>query len=251
MTIDYPKTHQIPELTALWEIAFGDTEEFLTPFFEIAYTPERCRGIWLEGRLAAMLYWFPCSCDGQKFAYVYAVATEPEFRGRGLCRQLMEDTAEILKAEGYDGILLYPATESLVQMYRKMGFEHCTTVDEFTCEAGTPVRMQTIDFPEYKLLRRQYLPEGGVVQEGALLEFLAGQATFYKGADFVAVVSEYDGKLHCQELLGSRDAAPGILGALEKNIGFFRMPGVTKSFVMGRPLTGNCVLPWYFGLPLD
>lgn len=251
MNIDYPASYQIPALKALWEIAFGDTEEFLTPFFEIAYAPKRCRGIWLEGHLAAMLYWFPCSCGGQKFAYVYAVATEPEFRGRGLCRSLMEDTAEILKAEGYDGILLYPATESLVQMYRKMGFEHCTTVDEFACEAGTPVRMQTIDLTEYKQLRRQYLPEGGVIQEGALLEFLAGQAVFYMGADFVAAVSEYDGKLHCQELLGNSNAASGILGALGKNNGFFRTTGTSKSFVMGRPLTENCVLPGYFGLPLD
>ena len=251
MSIDYPTPEQIPELKALWKTAFGDTDAFLADFFDIAYDPRRCRCAVAEGRVAAMLYWFGTEYAQQRLAYVYAVATDPAFRGRGLCRALMDDTAKLLTRLGFHGILLYPATEGLVQMYRKMGYARCTAVREFTCEAGEKIPMRAIGKTEYARLRRQYLPEGGAVQEGALLDFLASQADFFAGADWVAAVSEYDGVLHCQELLGNLTAAPGIVAALGKKSGFFRTFGTEKPFAMGMKLGDNCVLPRYFGLPLD
>lgn len=252
MTIDYPVSGQVSQLKALWKTAFGDVDQFLDPFFEIAYAPNRCRCVMEDGKLAAMLYWFETLCDGQRFAYVYAVATDPAFRNRGLCRVLMEDTAAILKEQGYDGILLYPASQGLVQMYAKMGFSHCTTVKEFQCEAGdTPVALRKIGVNEYARLRQQLLPPGGAVQEGELLEFLATQAEFCAGCGWVAALSTYDGQIHCQELLGDISAAPGILKALGEKHGFFRTFGGEKSFAMGRPLRENCKFPVYFGLPLD
>lgn len=251
MTIDYPTSEQIPGLKALWKAAFGDTDAFLADFFDIAYDPRRCRCAVAEGRVAAMLYWFETEYAQQRLAYVYAVATDPAFRGRGLCRALMDDTARLLARLGFDGILLYPATEGLVRMYRKMGYERCTTVREFTCGAGREISLRPIEKAEYARLRRQYLPEGGAVQEGALLDFLASQADFFAGSDWVAAVSEYDGRLHCQELLGNLTAAPGIVAALGKKSGFFRTFGTEKPFAMGRELRKSCVMPRYFGLPLD
>lgn len=252
MTIDYPASGQVPQLKALWKRGFGDPDEFIDPFFEIAYSEERCRCVALEGKTAAMLYWFDTFCGGQRFAYVYAVATDPAFRNRGLCRILMEDTAAVLTEQGYDGILLYPASASLVRMYAKMGFAHCTTVREFECEAAeVPVSLRKIGKDEYARLRRQLLPEGGAVQEGAMLDFLASQTEFCAGEGWVAALSVYDGKLHCQELLGDAAAAPGILKALGEKSGFFRTFGGEKAFAMGRPLSEKCSFPVYFGLPLD
>lgn len=252
MTIDYPAAGQVPQLKNLWKAAFGDPDEFIDPFFEIAYAPDRCRCITIDGQTAAMLYWFETTCDEQRFAYIYAVATDPGFRNRGLCRILMEDAASVLKSEGYDGILLYPASEGLVQMYAKMGFAHCTAVGEFECEAAPePAALRKIGKAEYARLRRELLPEGGAVQEGAVLDFLAGQAEFCAGENWVAVVSVYDGKLHCHELLGDVEAAPGILKALGQKDGFFRTFGGRKPFAMGRALGESCKFPVYFGLPLD
>lgn len=252
MTIDYPNPGQVPALKALWKTAFGDTDAFLTPFFDIAYSPNRCRCITLDGALAAMLYWFDTACDGQRFAYVYAVATDPEFRNRGLCSILMEDTAALLKEQGYGGILLYPASEGLSRMYGKLGYVRCTTVREFTCNAPeAPVPLRKIGKAEYARLRRNLLPPRGVVQEGAMLDFLDSQADFYAGENWVAAISAEADGLHCQELLGDAAAAPGILGALGKKAGFFRTYGGEKAFAMGYTLGKNCQLPQYFGLPLD
>lgn len=252
MTIDYPAAGQVSQLKALWKAAFGDPDAFIDPFFEIAYAPERCRCIIIDGQPAAMLYWFETTCGGQRFAYIYAVATDPAFRNRGLCRILMEDTAAVLKGEGYDGMLLYPASEGLIRMYAKMGFAHCTTVREFECEAaGEPAALRRIGKAEYARLRRQYLPDGGAVQEGAMLDFLASQAEFCAGENWVAAVSSYDGKLHCQELLGDTGTAPGILKTLGEKKGVFRTFGAEKPFAMGYAFSEKCKFPGYFGLPLD
>ena len=251
MRIDYSAAGQVSQLKNLWLRAFGDGEEFLNSFFETAYAPERCRCITIEDRVAAMLFWFDTECAGQRFAYLYAVSTDPDFQNRGLCRKLMADTEALLKEQGYHGVLLYPASEGLSRMYGKMGYGRCTAVREFTCEAGDPIPMRQLSPVEYARLRRRLLPDGGVIQEGAMLDFLATQADFYAGDGWVAAVSIYEGKLHCQELLGNCGAAPGIVAALGKSDGFFRTAGSGKPFAMVKKLDEGCKIPAYFGLPLD
>ena len=89
MIIDAPRS--ISPLKDLWRIAFGDPDGFIDDFFALAYCPRRCLCAYEADRLAGALYWFDCTCRGQKMAYLYAVATDPGFRGRGFCRALLED----------------------------------------------------------------------------------------------------------------------------------------------------------------
>ena len=107
---------QIPQLRELWQRAFGDTDDFLDDFFSTAFAPHRSRCITVDGDLAAVLYWFDCTLEQKKLAYLYAVATDPAHRGKGLCRALMADTAETLKATGYAGMVLVPQKPSLIAM---------------------------------------------------------------------------------------------------------------------------------------
>ncbi len=251
MRINYPSPTQEGQLRELWRLAFGDSEEFIDLFFEAGYQPEHCRCVTVAEKAAAALYWFDTECDGQKFAYLYAVATHPEYRNRGLCRWLMEDTHALLKERGYDGALLTPAELPLRQMYAGMGYNDCCTVAEFSAEAGVPVLIREIGREEYAALRRQYLPEGGVIQEGRNLHFLEGFARFYKGGDFL-LAAAVDGKtLRGLELLGNKQAAPGILGALGYAEGIYRSPGEDFPFTMFRPLKMGVKAPSYFGLAFD
>ena len=238
-------------LKNLWRLAFGDSEAFIDCFFSTAYAPERCQSITLEGRLAAALYWLDASFQGQKFAYLYAVATHPDFRSRGLCRDLMADTHAHLAQLGYDGTLLMPAEAGLRQMYRKMGYQDCCTVSEFSCTAAEPLPLRSIGLAEYARLRREFLPENSAVQEGVSLAFLASYARFYAGADFLLAAAPEDSTLRGIELLGNRDAAPGILAALGYPQGTFRTPGEELPFAMFRPLTDEAQAPGYLGLVFD
>ena len=154
--------------------------------------------------------------------------------------------------EGFHGILLVPESEALRRMYEKLGFECCTTVDRLLISAAEkPAAVEEIGTETYAALRRQMLPEGGVLQEGEILHFLASQYHFWTGTDWLATGQIYDGKLVCQEFLGNRDAAGGLVKALGANAGTFRVEGNTIPFAYFLPLGSDCERPAYFALALD
>lgn len=252
MIIDAPGAHQIPQLRALWQQAFGDPDTFLDGFFAEGFSQERCRCICRDGRIAAALYWFDCQLQGEKFAYIYAVATDQAFQGQGLCRSLMTAAHAHLQQAGYAAAILVPGSKSLFQLYEKLGYRTCTYIREFSCEAApSPADLRQLDAAQYAALRRDYLPEGGVVQEGSTLAFLHTFARFWAGEDFLLAGSVSEATLQCAELLGNTHAAPGILSALGLSQGNFRVPGKSKPFAMYFPLKENAPDPQYLGLALD
>ena len=252
MNADYPTQAQVTGLRKLWKEAFADTDAFLDAFFETAFSTRRCRCI-VDGReILAALYWFEVRCAERRFAYLYAVATAEQYRGRGLFSVLLADTKRILTAQGFDGILLVPENDSLGRMYEKFGFFPCTTLRTRTAEAGVePADFREIGPGEFARLRRMLLPAGSILQEGADLELLASQCRFWKGEKWLAVGRISGQKLVCQEFLGDETAIPGLLRALDVSCGSFRMPGDGESFAYLLPLRENCLLPGYFALALD
>ena len=247
----YANEALIPSLRALWKKAFGDTDEFLDLFFSTAYAPDRCRCIAVGDAVQSVLYWFDCTLDEEKIAYIYAVATDPDCRGRGLCRDLMADTMEILRSRGYAAAVLLPQEEWLIQMYAGMGFAPCTRVTEQWFPAGEPIAARRIDATEYAALRRALLPAGGVIQEGENLSFLAGMTQLWAGDGFLAAVMDNEGELWCPEFLGDPAAFPGLVKTLGFSSGRCRMPGDERPFAMIRPLCKDAQMPRYFGLVFD
>jgi len=251
MTIDAPRSCHIPALRNLWKHAFGDTDDFLDVFFSLAYSPDRCRCVFMEDRLAAVLYWFNCNWEGKRLAYLYAVATDEAFRGKGLCRALMKNTHAHLQSLGYEGSILVPGSPELFNLYEKMGYKTCSYIREFTCAAGAPISLQRLTAEKYAVLRRQYLPLGGVVQEEEALALLQTQAAFYAGEYCLLVCSTEGEKTAVHELLGDESAAPGIVAALGFREGRFRVPGNEKAFAMYLSLTDDPAAAAYFGLAID
>lgn len=252
MNIICPSDAHIPGLRRLWKAAFGDADDFLDQFFSTAYAPERCRCVEEDGRITSVLYWLDCQLEWAKLAYIYAVATDPAHRGRGLCRALMADAMEVLAKEGYRGALLLPQEPWLIRMYKGMGFAPCTTAAEFhVMAADAPIPVRRISAGEFARLRRALLPPGGVIQEGENLAFLETQAAFYTGEGWLAAAAQTDGMLWCPEFLGDPALAPGLVKALGYLEGSFRMPGTGRPFAMFRPLTEDCPRPGYFGYVFD
>ena len=251
MIINKPDTAHLPALRTLWQQAFGDPDDFPDSFFATAYSPERCRVLTLEGKPAAALYWFDCSWEGKRLAYLYAVATDAAFRRKGLCRALMAHTHQHLAESGYAGAVLVPGSEALFRLYEKLGYRTFGYVREFACNGGVPVPLRSVDAAEYARLRRSMLPAGGILQEGALLAFLRRFARFYAGENLLLAATVESGKLTAHELLGDCTAAPGIVAALGADTGYFRTPGNQKPFAMYLPLTEDARQPGYLGLALD
>ena len=252
MKIDFPVPEQYPQLEALWQEAFGDPAEFVEGFFYTAFSPARCRCVTAEGAVTAALHWMDVRLEGQRFAYLYAVAVKEACRGQGLGRRLLEDTHAHLAFRGYDGVLLVPQQEGLRAMYEKFGYRTCTTVSEFSAEAGQiPVALQRIDREQYARLRRELLPAGSAVEQEEAIAFLETMAFFYRGEKLLLAAHGENGKLWCPELLGDPGEAPGILAALRCAGGHFRTPGDDVPFAMFLPLSREARAPAHLGLAFD
>lgn len=239
------------ETRALWELCFGNEGGWIDAFLETAFDPQHTRILTRLGRAAAALTWMDAECEGRKLAYLYAIATHPDFRGQGLCRELMTQTHRELAQMGYVGTVLVPADAGLRQMYRKMGYENFGGLREFSVAAGKPVPLREVTAAEYAALRRKFLPAGGVVQESGAEAYLAESASLYAGDGFLlAAMPEQDG-LFGVELLGNPERAGGILGTLGYEQGIFRTPGNDQPFAMFRPLGADTWTPGYFGLAFE
>ena len=253
MKIHNPKLSQIPKLWGLWREAFCDTEEFLTAFYKSAFHVNRCRCVTIKEEIVASLYWFDCIYKDKKIAYLYAVATAKAYRGQGICKSLISDTHSYLLGCGYEGVVLVPGNRKLFKFYEGMGYQTCSHMKEICCTAeGEGIEVRRVNQAEYARLRRQMLPEGGVVQEKENLDFLETQATCLAGDKFLLAFREENHNLYGIELLGDVSVAPKILSTLGYTEGIFRVPGEERPFAMYLSL-GNPDLsaPEYFGLAFD
>ncbi len=272
MNTKSPGKEDIPALRLLWQEAFGDSDSYLDAFFATAFAPERC--LCTEGKAAC--YWLPCTCRGQKIAYLYAVATAKEARGRGLCRALIEGAKKALLQQGYAGILLVPGSEDLRQMYAKMGFDHATQIAEFspaTIKAprlASPERgggsegaggvwelsaqptegLSSLSPTAYAQARPALLPEGSAIEGPEFFAFLASGVSFYRFGDALFACAQENDHLFIPEYLGDAGLLPQILAALGATHATVRTPGPGKRWAMYCPLA-DAPAPTHFSFALD
>ena len=253
MIIDSPTVGLIPSLRRLWREAFGDSEEFLDTFAATAFSADRCRCVCEGGEAVAALYWFDCSYEGGRVAYIYAVATARSHRGRGICRALMEDTHAHLAELGYVGAILVPGSKELFALYTRLGYRTCAYVSELCVKSGDgDIYMRRIDADEYARLRRALLPRGGVVQENENILYLQALSELYAGDGFILSAYGIENTLRGVELLGDASVAPRIVRALGYPEGRFRTVGDDIPFAMYRQLSKDVsATPTYFGLSFD
>lgn len=224
----------IPQLRRLWQQAFGDSDDFLDKFFRVGFSPQRCNCIRKDGKIAAALYWFDCRWNSKKVAYIYAVATDEALRGKGLCRNLMEDTHRQLQENGYSGAVLVPAGEGLVALYAKFGYRCFCPVETVTVSAETAMAAKAVSPEEYRVLRQARLGDTAILHGDTALQFLATYGGFYKSEKALFCGYREGDTFHCEEVLGA--VAPQQTNSLQ---------------AMYLSLDGDSQLPDYFSIPLN
>lgn len=249
MTINHPQAGDIAGLRLLWQEAFGDSDSFLDGFFRTGFHPERCRLILQNGEPAAALYWFDCWLGGEKLAYIYAVATAKAYRGQGLCSRLMADTHRLLQERGYSAAVLVPGNRKLFTLYEKLGYKTFCPMELREVAAGKKkLPFRAVSFEAYNRLRRQLLPERGILQESSA-PYLATFTDFYAGEGFLACLSREDDTLYFQEYLGDPRLLPGLVAALSARKASLRLPG-GRDYAMYYPLKATDLSHAYLGISL-
>jgi GNAT superfamily N-acetyltransferase len=110
----------------------------------ISLEPEGCFGLLHDGLLVSTT---TAVCYGKELSWIGMVLTDPNFRGRGYARILMETALEFLRQRGLSWIKL-DATPMGRPLYLKLGF-----VDEAPIErwmAQVPAEGCSCDLPAYE-----------------------------------------------------------------------------------------------------
>lgn len=253
MTFKNPTFCDIPKLSALWQEAFGDTNEFIYKFFKTVYHDKRCCIEEENGQILSALYVLDCYSGDKKLAYLYAVATKKEHRGKGACRRLIEDTHEYLKANGYDGAILVPGNEELFSLYEKLGYTLATYIDEITVSAENKLSpdLKAIGKEEYQKLRRELLPCDAVLHTDENIAFLETFEELYSADGVLLSAHIKDNTLYAAEFFGDTSLLPSVTFAIGAEKGVFRTVGSDKPFSMYYPFNDDLPKPSYFGPAFD
>ncbi len=114
----------IPALTDLWSRIFGDSRSLAASFFRLLPGMGSCFAAEKNGVLcgmASILTDLTLHCDEQEIrcAYLYAVAVEPRFRGKGIGAALSRAAKLHARQNGAELFTTLPAEPGLYPMYEK------------------------------------------------------------------------------------------------------------------------------------
>ena len=110
------------ECTRLWNEVFGDSNEFISAFMDNHYAESNMLYIESCDRLLSMLHLIPFELCETRVAYIYAVATDCNARGKGYATQLINKAIQKAKNEGYKAVITLPADSRLTEFYARFGF---------------------------------------------------------------------------------------------------------------------------------
>ncbi len=201
----------IPALRQLWKLAFGDGDAYVDNFFHTYYQPGRVLVLEENGAVMSMTAWFDTqfAVPGQgtyRAAYLYAVATHPHARGRGLSGQLQAWADNYFRALGIPAVTTVPAQPSLHNFFAAHGFRECfvhTQRESHPLRApeGTPpFSLEPLSPEDYAALREELLsPLPHIVLDREALACQAGACALTPGGGLYAAHTPWGRTLVCAE----------------------------------------------------
>ncbi len=251
ITVSAANAADLPQLQALWQTCFADGPAYTGLYFS-NYPCGRFGFVARDGpKIAAMVYWFPAALvcahsNSRPAAYLYAVATHPEYRRRGLCRELMAFAESRLAARGVQAVALVPGGPELFCFYENLGYQTAFFCRETVVTSGKNARVAAVPISaeRYRVLRRHWLDHGYLdyaVSELAYQRQLCQRsggdlvAFSWHGQDGCAIVERDGSRLFIKELLPScaaEEAAPALSACFDAATALVRTPGQGRPFGM-------------------
>ncbi len=126
------------EIAALWQQAFGDSYHEIM-FFIANVKNARCLMAYEGEKPVSMMYLVPCRINGEAYSYIYAACTLQAYEGKGYMTRLLAYCRE----QNWN-VCLIPASDTLVDFYKKRGLEIPVPIEDLEFE-------QTDEIMEYLL----------------------------------------------------------------------------------------------------
>ena len=121
------------QVKALWKLCFEDSEEFVEMYFKLRYKNEVNVAIQSGDEVISALQMlpYPMTFCGEtvQTSYISGACTHPEFRGKGVMRELLSQSFARMLRNGVYFSTLIPAEPWLFDYYKRMGY---ATVFEYS-----------------------------------------------------------------------------------------------------------------------
>lgn len=187
---DFARRGDVPALKKIWDACFGGEPEYRDFYYRVRFRPKETL-VWRENGIpVSMMTLMPLIIAGKPGAYVYAVATLPEYRGRGLVRKLDAFAEQVVRQNGGQFLTLVPAELSLFPFYEKLGYSTSFFLweKELSCPEGGKKRVDfsRCSFGEFAKLRERYLSgfPGAASHPKRELRYIYKELNRYDGAVF-------------------------------------------------------------------
>ena len=248
-----------PRLKALWALAFGDSDAYIDAFFRALLKKDGCIVAECDGQVVSAMYIlggntvYPYRKNLLSAGYTYALATHPDYRGRGIGRAVYAAaTAQAL--ERHDMALVLPAEERLYPFYAEAsGARVMSIMREAVIPAGAlasvaPARAARIPAFQYFGLRESLLaglPHVSFSEDmmSFLEEYFETAGDFFVTESGIAAAETANGKCRITELLCPDGDDMAILAGIHAYIRageytvrspfFFDGPGDKKPVMLG------------------
>lgn len=221
--IDFATKQDADSVLSLWQRAFGDDREWV-----LAYLDRNIQNVLLykeNDTVCGMLSLLPVSYKNKKGYYVYGVATDENYRNKGISTALLDYAKSTVDSGFQDFLVLVPRNELLFEFYKKRGFfaQACTekrliSGDELKA-FRTDKRAKKVSQKDYFNLRRHTfdnLIEWSAERLSDIRDFENGD--FYMTDEKNGAFSYcYGDTLYVKELCGSIETAAAINAELKKD----------------------------------
>ncbi len=101
----------------IYHQAFAEQSDFENELFGKCF--KYCRYLEKDGDIVTICFAFPCKIKEQNALYIFALATDEDYKNRGYATELIEK----IKSESDSILILRPQNENLISFYEKLGFK--------------------------------------------------------------------------------------------------------------------------------
>ena len=138
-TIALKLNDEISEIIQIWKECFGEADTSIYTFLSRYYFSQCAMLEKRDGHVVSMVFMIPCQTSFGLAAYLYGIATLPEYQHQGISSKLIREMLEKCQKNGAVFSFLIPADEPLEDYYTKFGYMQTQTnaVFESDMDLGT------------------------------------------------------------------------------------------------------------------